>query len=356
MAAIRRKSTILIIISICLIIVMSSGSFYTMFITHTIKSDAEIINKLGGIRGSIQRLVKLEVSGNLDDELINNIDSFFGYFTDKEIVVYDEQSNVMHAIDDLFVSWEELKAVIFHHREYSTAESEQRLLNLSERIWTQSNSMVLTSQLNAERKIDKYSRSYLFYGVNLLLGLVIIFMIKRHVKDTLEYLVNYDSLTKIHNRRYYNEFLSREISRADRYKKDLSLIMFDIDRFKGINDTYGHDVGDSVLKELAQLIKKNIRKDDLLARLGGEEFAVIVPENNIEKTLLLAEKLREVVEGHEFKHVGNLTISLGIAEYSKGDDLNKLYKKVDTALYKAKNNGRNRCEVFEEGNMDLAIK
>ncbi len=345
MIPIRKKSTILILIASCLLILLGTGGGYTMYLTHTIKTDAEIINKLGIIRGSIQRLVKIEMAGMNDEELMNNIDGYIAEFKEDKIKVYDKKDEIQGALDELGQSWTQLKDLIYVYREDPTGTNQKLLLTMSENAWDQANSMVLVSQLTSERKIAQYKTSFMFLGMNLALGLLIIFLMKRYVKDTLEHLVNYDGLTKIYNRRYFNEQLGSEIIRSERYNKDLSLVMIDIDHFKKVNDLYGHDVGDSVLKELAHLIQLSIRKSDIFARLGGEEFAVITPETNVENALILSEKLRKAVEEYQFKHVNNITVSLGVTQFASGDTPDTIYKRTDKALYKSKNNGRNRSEI-----------
>src|SRR5499425_294982 len=107
-------------------------------------------------------------------------------------------------------------------------------------------------------------------------------------------LTTVDGLTQIYNKRYFLETLEREISRAHRYNRDLSLIMFDIDYFKNVNDTYGHLAGDSVLKQLAAVLKGRIRREDIMARYGGEEFAIILPEIGVANALVFAEKVRKI--------------------------------------------------------------
>jgi diguanylate cyclase (GGDEF)-like protein len=170
-------------------------------------------------------------------------------------------------------------------------------------------------------------------------------LIKKYVKDSLEEVVNKDSLTGIFNRRYFSEFLHNEIIRSERYKRTFSLIMLDIDFFKSINDNYGHDVGDIILQELAGIVNKSIRKSDLFARVGGEEFAVVAVETSLDSAILLAEKIRLNVEQNVFSRDLKITISLGISQYSDKDDTNTIFKRADNALYKAKGNGRNRSEV-----------
>jgi len=112
-----------------------------------------------------------------------------------------------------------------------------------------------------------------------------------------------------------------------------------------VNDTYGHDVGDDVLKELSDIIMNNIRKSDIFARIGGEEFALIALEMDMQKALKLSEKIRRIVESHNFKTINKITISLGITEFTKGDNKEVIFKRADIALYKAKKEGRNRSEI-----------
>jgi two-component system cell cycle response regulator len=157
-----------------------------------------------------------------------------------------------------------------------------------------------------------------------------------------------DGLTQIHNKRYFLEFLEREMGRCHRYNRALSLVMFDIDHFKKINDTNGHLAGDYVLRELAHLIKSRIRKEECFARYGGEEFAVVMPEAGPENVRRFAEKVRKLTEDHHFSFEQkdiSVTISLGVADMT-GDMTEPLQfiKGADANLYKAKKSGRNRVQ------------
>ena len=159
-------------------------------------------------------------------------------------------------------------------------------------------------------------------------------------------LTTVDGLTQIYNKRYFLETLEREISRAHRYHRDLSLIMFDIDFFKKINDTYGHLAGDYVLKQLASVIKARIRREDIMARYGGEEFAIILPEIGVSNALTFAEKIRKLVEKTGFKFEDQsipVTISIGVAAIGQGiQTALEFIKLADDKLYQAKVGGRNR--------------
>jgi diguanylate cyclase (GGDEF)-like protein len=159
-------------------------------------------------------------------------------------------------------------------------------------------------------------------------------------------LTTIDGLTQIYNKRYFLETLEREISRAHRYRRELSLIMFDIDHFKKINDTYGHLAGDYVLKQLASVIKSRIRREDIMARYGGEEFAIILPEIDSFNSSQFAEKIRRLVEKTIFKFEETripVTISVGVGSLGNESQSPVDFIKVaDDKLYEAKEGGRNK--------------
>ncbi|MGF1467463.1 MAG: diguanylate cyclase [Sandaracinaceae bacterium] len=154
-----------------------------------------------------------------------------------------------------------------------------------------------------------------------------------------------DGLTQIHNKRYVMETMEREIPRARRHSRPLTLVMFDIDHFKSVNDTYGHLAGDYVLKELAQLVKNRLRPDDVVGRYGGEEFCALLPETPLLGAASIAEDLRRRVEANPFTFEGEaipVTVSLGCAELLGDQDVLAFLKAADDKLYEAKRSGRNR--------------
>lgn len=166
----------------------------------------------------------------------------------------------------------------------------------------------------------------------------------KQTRDLFERQARIDYLTGIYNRLMFNELLEAELQRARRYGSDLSLIMFDLDHFKRINDTYSHTMGDHVLKEVAQLVSDNIRAHDIFTRWGGEEFMVLIPKSNAEQTLILAEKLRSLCESCDFGNGLRVTASFGITQFKVEDSSESFIGRADQALYLAKNNGRNRTE------------
>lgn len=161
----------------------------------------------------------------------------------------------------------------------------------------------------------------------------------------LEHLASTDALTDAWNRRHFEQSVKVEMGRAQRYNHPLSLLMFDIDHFKQVNDVYGHQSGDQILRVIANLVRANIRESDSLTRWGGEEFIVLTPELAIDDAARLGEKLRMLVAEYNFPEAGVVTVSFGVAEFHAGENLDTWIKHADDALYAAKLAGRNtlRC-------------
>ena len=160
-------------------------------------------------------------------------------------------------------------------------------------------------------------------------------------------LASTDPLTGTWNRRQFELIVTKLIAQALRYGEPLCLLMFDIDHFKAINDSHGHDVGDLVLVELVDLVKADLRAGDELARWGGEEFLIILPHSTAEDGQKVAEKLRILTEQHDFKHVGKLTVSFGVASWQSNESIKEWYARVDHAMYAAKAAGRNMVKLGE---------
>ena len=154
-----------------------------------------------------------------------------------------------------------------------------------------------------------------------------------------------DSLTGLWNRYKIEGVLEREVARAARYGNSLSTILLDIDRFKSVNDTYGHAAGDLLLREFAQVLRDSVREVDEAGRLGGEEFLVVLPETDASSARTLAEALRQRIAGTPFSTAGQCTASLGVAQYQPGESPLALITRADQALYRAKAAGRNRVRL-----------
>jgi diguanylate cyclase (GGDEF)-like protein/PAS domain S-box-containing protein len=164
--------------------------------------------------------------------------------------------------------------------------------------------------------------------------------LQRDQQRELERLARTDSLTGISNRRVLQEALEREVARARRHRLPLALILLDVDHFKQINDLHGHPAGDAVLKEVAQRLDQTIRTGEVLARLGGEEFAWLLPGTDAEGALNAADRAREAISGAPFSQIGRLTISAGVGLLADAAGHEHLYELADRALYEAKQRGR----------------
>jgi diguanylate cyclase (GGDEF)-like protein len=159
-----------------------------------------------------------------------------------------------------------------------------------------------------------------------------------------------DALTGAYNRRFFLELAEKEFSRSKRHQQPLALIMIDLDHFKAVNDSHGHDMGDFVLSAMAATFRKDLREEDLIGRLGGEEFAVLLPNTEMSEAMNVAGRIRQRVEGQPVVRGGTIvriTVSLGVRAMIPGpdSDLSQWLKSTDTALYSAKHNGRNQVFV-----------
>jgi len=168
---------------------------------------------------------------------------------------------------------------------------------------------------------------------------------RKQMEARLERLATTDRLTQAYNRLKFEDIIKREIEMVKRHNLPLSILMFDVDLFKNINDSYGHIAGDYVLKTIANIAKKNIREIDYLVRWGGEEFLIIAPDTTLEKAKALAERIRKAIEDYRFDGIEKVTASFGTTNFTIEDTVNTFIKRVDDAMYHAKAKGRNNVVV-----------
>lgn len=204
--------------------------------------------------------------------------------------------------------------------------------------------------LSIDKEYNKmYSNMYIeliLVGIISILFIVFSLYFVRN-KERIEKISYYDSLTRIYNRHKFLELAKLEMERFRRNQDIFSIVLLDIDFFKKVNDNYGHNIGDEVLKSMSALILENLRKVDVFARWGGEEFIILLPSTNADKARLVAEKIRSLVEEFDFNEVGNITISLGVAQIgSNSSSIEEAVDMADQALYISKRTGRNRTSVY----------
>ena len=161
-------------------------------------------------------------------------------------------------------------------------------------------------------------------------------------------LADLDALTNLHNRRYFHETLAREVARAQRYNRHLALIVFDLDDFKAVNDRIGHLAGDSVLAEAAERVRDVVRSADIACRVGGDEFAVILPESSLGDADQLYRRIQAAVSSRPISQIGKLYLSAGVAELRPEDDAVNFFQRADEALYRAKDAGKGQVVAAEK--------
>lgn len=193
---------------------------------------------------------------------------------------------------------------------------------------------------------DNFKEIYMF-SLIFLFVIIILFINSYKKNKRLNQMAIKDQLTDSYNRHKLTELFKREIVRNNRYNTPLTFVILDIDNFKEINDQYGHNMGDQILKDFCRLIKDNIRENDYLGRWGGEEFVIIAPNIRLKEGYELAEKIRKIIGKNVFIEGEGITASFGVAEKRKEEGINELIKRADDALYKAKKLGKNRVEKAE---------
>jgi len=238
-----------------------------------------------------------------------------------------------------------------------TAASRASTLEFSGKTWSRiARSHAVHSKTNATLVSgQRIERTGLHDGDRILIGSTLLaFYVKDEQELSLDQqllqMATTDGLTGLANRYYFLTVARREIERARRYQRDLSLIMLDLDHFKSINDTQGHAAGDMVLRQLARILVVTMREGDLIGRVGGEEFAILLPETALEGASATAERIRQRVSDHNFQFHGidmHVTVSLGVAEFTYSYATREaFFEAADKALYEAKSKGRNCvCEA-----------
>lgn len=211
---------------------------------------------------------------------------------------------------------------------------------------------ILNSQIEEQKnnlllKEDTISNQKNIISALIILTIIVIVLglnglrLNRLLKD----LSQTDALSGLYNRRYMNKRLEEEIMKHQRYGTAFSVLLLDIDYFKKINDTFGHDKGDLVIKKISSLIQKNIRNTDICARWGGEEFLILASNSDLSGAVKLANNLKDLIENSDFEINNKVTVSIGVSSMNKHLEEESLLKLVDNALYKAKEKGRNRVEI-----------
>lgn len=343
---IKQKSRgVFYIVAVFIVLLIIQVFLYGNFF-EALKADMEIIHDLSRVRGLIQRYAKLEISGDTAgaQELKAQVDVLM---SDDLNISQEKRIKSLSQLIDLKLLHHEWAALKSLTKDYQAAPNPDHLsavISKSEECWQIADANVLQQQYTVNKTAAYYTYFTFTFGFNLLVIVLALFLYKRYILNKLAASAIHDALTGVFNKGYFDEYLDYEIARAVRKNRTFCLVMLDIDHFKHVNDNYGHNRGDYALKALAETVGSCKRNTDVLARVGGEEFIVLLPDTAIADAIKLAERIRKTVEDFSFEEIGRMTISLGVTEFKQTDQKEHLLKRVDSALYRAKENGRNRWE------------
>jgi diguanylate cyclase (GGDEF)-like protein len=317
----------------------------SLYITRFIGQYSVLINDSGKVRGGIQRTVKLALMGEAYASVSDEID---GYLTKIKTFESSKRFLIKKPNEgDLIIlqnQWNQLK-ILLHEYDAKKGPSVE-FNNLSEEIWVQANIVVT----GIENSFHSYIKYYTVIAIVLFSSIIILalisFAIKYFIQQRVEVQASHDYLTGLFNRNYFDIFLKKQLHESNRNNQNVAIMLCDIDHFKNVNDTYGHDTGDKVLKAIAETFMMTSRASDTIIRFGGEEFLIIASYQNIDDLMRYAERIRMNIENTKILDL-NITISIGIAICDHSGEVNKVIKKADTALYTAKENGRNQVILYD---------
>ena len=303
---------------------------------------AKVVNYSGKVRGGVQRVVKLYLAKDFSKFQI----ALKGVDEDLKVLKKEIKYISFPILDwgkdyspkEVEGCWKTLKGL------FPTNKTEE-IVNLSEVCWNKADRLTDFYEKIVSRNLFLLNTFYaILLGLSILIIFLLIKMVLVDIYHRLEKRANFDPLTGILNRSAFLEAF--EYLSASPINYPLGLIVFDLDNFKRVNDTYGHQAGDRVLQEVAKAVRRNIRRTDVFARWGGEEFVLLLPKTDLEGAKKVAEKLRKALEDLVIEPFGiRVTASFGVTEIEPREDLDTAFARADKALYRAKRRGKNRVEV-----------
>ena len=331
------SSFIILLLSIIISIMILSGFYINRLINNYESYNFTIINNIGKIRGSIQRYAKLKLiktpPQNIQNFIDHNLHVICEYVNAQENTIPDKYyMSFIKEFTALKEIWNNLKKT----------SSKEDIVKYSENAWEIADNLGDLIVKISKYKLKKIqSLLFIITAISITIVALLIIVVYITVKKGLETASITDPLTKLYNRFYFEKEIQNNIEIYKRYKSPFSAFLFDIDNFKKINDTYGHLIGDKVLKDVADIIQKNIRKTDMAFRYGGEEFFILFPLTNLNDALKIAKRIQEEIKQNIKVGGYPVTISGGIGEYF-GENPDEFLKSLDEALYIAKRTGKDK--------------
>lgn len=277
------------------------------------------------------------------------------YMSDS-IFVHDLNGKFIYVNKEAYESrgYSEEELLSMHVKDLDAPMDEESILKMKKNISKMKEEGFVTFEINHKRKdcsiipVEIRSQIFILNDEKLVISVARDIGERYKMQEQLKTMATTDSLTGIYNRHMFEILFDKEQHKQNRDNTFLSLLLIDIDFFKNVNDNFGHDIGDKILKEITDILAQSIRVSDTFARWGGEEFILLLPNTEELNALTIANKLKLLISSYSFEIVNKITISIGL--YSSGENicLESFVKKADIALYNAKKLGRNRVEVFKE--------
>lgn len=299
-----------------------------IFLLFTFLLIIYFFNKNHQIKGLLQIVI------NTTDDLIFFKDCKFKYLgcnKSYEKFIGKKESEIIGKDD--FELFDEKSAILFREKDLAVVKAKRILIDEEWVVFENKNILLQTKKIPLQYKKDKSQ------GI---LGICRDITELHEIHEKLKEQAYYDELTKIFNRKAYNERIKEKFDLYQRYNSVFCIAMYDIDNFKNINDTYGHDIGDKVLKDMTDEIKLHIRKTDLLFRVGGEEFVILFSKTLIEEAFEVVEKVRIIVSNMNIVNNEKITISIGVSQVKEDDTPDSIYERIDKLMYISKHNGKNQ--------------
>ena len=288
------------------------------------------------VHGEMQRSMFLIEKNKSYEHAIRQADAYLEKVVDRFKTQTNSDAFIhVHWID---TQWKYFKTLIDKFDDTPVEINQKKMETHCDRYW-KTVSQIIKNQAEGQPFSQMIATHAL---VTLVFIPLIFFFIRRYVSTNNDLVKNYDPLTHIYNSRMFYRLVAQELAKSERYDRSLGLVVFDVDFFRRINYFFGHKVGDDALEQLASLVDNNIRKSDLFCRVGGEEFAVIASDTDLQQAIVLSEKVRKLISGHTFKTVGRMTVSLGVVQARDNDTPESMYKRANERLQIAKTKGRNR--------------
>jgi len=333
------SSLILFFLMLILGITLFNGYLLTKSLKSSIYKNALLVNKLGHIRGSIQRYTKLKLQNKSSNSVKAQVENDFNVVEElsKDYFPEEKRPHFLHLYKKVKTCWNQLK----------NEKNNKAMLTLSEKCWNEADKLTNFVALVSEYKNNKLLKNVLLITfITAFLILLIILFVYFMIKKGLEREKIIDPLTKLYNRRHFLEKINYFIDIYERYKRPFSLIFLDIDDFKKINDTYGHQKGDEILRNLSKHILSKLRHTDFAFRYGGEEIVILLPETEIYEAFQIAERLRQTIKKQIQIKSKPVTVSMGVGTY-QGEGMFSFIERVDEAVYKAKKSGKDKVIVSQ---------